>query len=128
VLLAAISLHRVGYGLLLVVAFSSGLAAVLTGIGIAFVYAGRLMNISSRMGRLSVVLPVLSALVITCAGLAICWEAVGPAGVQVFSLLSRVDPARWRIALLSAAILGPVFLLFTVWRRSYRPGTRGAKT
>jgi nickel/cobalt exporter len=41
VLLSAIYLHRVGYGLLLIVAFSLGLASVLTGIGLAFVYAGR---------------------------------------------------------------------------------------
>jgi len=40
VLLSAIALHRVGYGLLLVVAFSIGLAATLTAIGLAFVYAG----------------------------------------------------------------------------------------
>jgi len=37
VLLSAIALHRVGYGLL-VVAFSIGLAATLTAIGLAFVY------------------------------------------------------------------------------------------
>src|SRR3989475_8646830 len=44
VLLAAISLHRVGYGLLLVVAFSLGLAGALTSVGLAFVYAGRRVN------------------------------------------------------------------------------------
>src|SRR5205085_11155238 len=37
VLLSAISLHRVGYGLLLVVAFSFGLACTLTGVGLLFV-------------------------------------------------------------------------------------------
>ena len=37
VLLAAIALHRVGYGLALIVAFSIGLAAVLTVLGIAVV-------------------------------------------------------------------------------------------
>src|SRR4030095_8361433 len=41
VLLAAISLHRVGYGLLLVGAFSAGLAGVLTAVGLAFVYGSR---------------------------------------------------------------------------------------
>ncbi len=37
VLLTALSLHRVGYGMLVVIAFSIGLAAVLTGLGIAVV-------------------------------------------------------------------------------------------
>ncbi|MFN8557875.1 MAG: hypothetical protein U0531_11220 [Dehalococcoidia bacterium] len=41
VLLTSISLHQVGYGLALVVAFSAGLAAVLIGIGIALVCAGQ---------------------------------------------------------------------------------------
>jgi ABC-type nickel/cobalt efflux system permease component RcnA len=39
VMLSAIALHRVGFGLLLIVAFSVGLAGVLTGIGFAIVYA-----------------------------------------------------------------------------------------
>ena len=39
VLLAAISLHRVGYGLVLIVAFSLGLAATMTGLGLAAVAA-----------------------------------------------------------------------------------------
>lgn len=76
VLLAAISLHRVAYGLLLVMAFSAGLAGVLTAVGMAFVYAGRLLKSSRNLGRLSSVLPVASAFVITCAGLIICYEAL----------------------------------------------------
>ena len=39
VLLAAISQHEVGLGLLLIVAFSLGLAGTLTGLGLAVVYA-----------------------------------------------------------------------------------------
>src|SRR5581483_8160689 len=41
VMLSAISLHRVGFGLLLIVAFSLGLALVLSGIGFALVFASR---------------------------------------------------------------------------------------
>ena len=40
VLLAAISQHQVGLGLVLIIAFSLGLAATLTGLGIAVVHAG----------------------------------------------------------------------------------------
>jgi ABC-type nickel/cobalt efflux system permease component RcnA len=39
VLLGAISLHRLGFGLLLILFFSLGLATVLTGVGLAFVVA-----------------------------------------------------------------------------------------
>ncbi len=85
VLLAAISLHRVGYGLLLVVAFSAGLAGVLTAVGLAFVYAGRLFKSSGGFGLVGRVLPVFSALVITCAGLAICYSALNQGGINLFA-------------------------------------------
>jgi ABC-type nickel/cobalt efflux system permease component RcnA len=90
VLLAAISLHRVGYGLMLVVAFSIGLAGVLTTIGLAFVYAGRLVKSTGKFDRLARVLPVFSAFVITCAGAAICYEAVKPAGLNVFQFVGQL--------------------------------------
>ena len=86
VLLAAISLHRVGYGLLLVIAFSAGLAGVLTAVGLVFVYAGRLLKSTSGFGWLTRVLPVLSALVITCAGVAICYQALDQVGLNISSL------------------------------------------
>ena len=86
VLLAAISLHRVGYGLLLVIAFSAGLAGVLTTVGLAFVYAGRLLKRTDRFGGLARVVPILSALVITCAGIAICYQALDQAGLEISSL------------------------------------------
>lgn len=88
VLLAAISLHRIAYGMLLVMAFSVGLAGVLTAVGLLFVYAKRLLKSSGHFGRLSEVLPVVSALVITAAGLGICYEALMEAGIEPFSLLS----------------------------------------
>jgi ABC-type nickel/cobalt efflux system permease component RcnA len=89
VLLSAISYHRVGYGLLLVVAFSFGLASVLTGIGLLFVYARRWVERPVQSaGGLVRVLPVVSALVITCAGLFICYEAAGQAGYSVPALVA----------------------------------------
>ena len=48
VLLAAISLHRIGLGLLLIVSFSVGLAAVLTLVSLTLVYARRLLDWASR--------------------------------------------------------------------------------
>ncbi len=88
VLLSAISLHRVGYGLFLVVAFSVGLAATLTSIGFAFVYAGRWMKRPTSVtgSRLVRVLPIISAFIIACVGAGICYEALGQAGFNVPSL------------------------------------------
>jgi nickel/cobalt transporter (NicO) family protein len=68
VLLAAISLHRVAFGLLLVVSFSAGLALTITGIGLATVVARSAFRRFSFEGRLLRLLPTASALVILVAG------------------------------------------------------------
>ena len=68
VLLGAIAQHQVALGLLLIVAFSAGLAATLTALGIAVVHAGRLSARIAPDGRLVAVLPAASALVIVAAG------------------------------------------------------------
>ena len=116
VLLSAISLHRVGYGLFLVIAFSAGLATTLTTIGLAFVYAGRLMKRPLRAGRLVSILPVASALVIACAGAAICFEALSSAGVSVVALGSRLAsalshpmPGKGSLSTMSMLAVGLVF-------------------
>jgi len=106
VLLAAISLHRVAYGLLLVSAFSVGLAGVLTAVGLAFVYAGRLFKPVGAISKLTRVLPAVSAFVITCAGAVICWEAVLQAGVHPDRWFTAINFDRFRTALGSAAGLG----------------------
>jgi nickel/cobalt transporter (NicO) family protein len=68
VLLAAISLHRVGFGLLLVLAFSAGLALTITGIGLVAVLARNAFRRVGFDGRLVGLLPTASALVIVTAG------------------------------------------------------------
>jgi ABC-type nickel/cobalt efflux system permease component RcnA len=76
VLLAAISLHRVAFGLLLILAFSAGLALTITGIGLAAVIARTAFRRVSFEGRLVRLLPAASALVILAAGLAMTVRAV----------------------------------------------------
>jgi nickel/cobalt transporter (NicO) family protein len=76
VLLTAISIGRVGYGLILVVAFSVGLAATLTAVGLIFLYAGRLLKRPVQHSKLVYILPVISAFVIACLGAIICYQAV----------------------------------------------------
>jgi ABC-type nickel/cobalt efflux system permease component RcnA len=81
VLLSAIALHRVALGMLLIVAFSIGLAAVLTGIGLLLVYARRLFERFPSDGRLLRALPVASAAIVTLAGLGIALSALLQAGL-----------------------------------------------
>ena len=76
VLLAAISLHRVPFGMLLIVAFSAGLALSITGIGLVAVFAKQIFKRASFEGRLVRLLPAASALVILAAGLAMTARAL----------------------------------------------------
>jgi len=81
VMLGAIALHRIAFGLALIVAFSIGLAGVLTGIGIALVYARGLFEKLPLDGRMARYVPVASALVISLAGAAIVLEGLRQMGV-----------------------------------------------
>jgi ABC-type nickel/cobalt efflux system permease component RcnA len=82
VLLSALALHRVGFGLFLIVAFSVGLAAVLIAIGLLVVYARRLMARVHGEGRLVTRwLPLTSSAVITVLGVAIAMQALASAGI-----------------------------------------------
>lgn len=89
VMLSAIALGQVLFGMLLIVAFSLGLAGVLTGIGVGLVVGKRLSRrtaILRRVGaspiaRLAPALPVLSAFGVTLAGLAITYNALNQPGL-----------------------------------------------
>jgi len=70
VLLAALSLHSVALGLLLIFAFSIGLALSITGIGLVAILAKHTFRRFEVQGRLIGLLPAASALVIVLAGVA----------------------------------------------------------
>ena len=73
-----ISLGRVGYGLVLTLVFSFGLAATLTAVGMVFLYVGKAFGgMSIAQSWLVKALPVFSALVIACVGAAICYSSLG---------------------------------------------------
>jgi len=82
VLLAAISLHRIPFGILLIVAFSAGLAVTLTGIGLLL--AGGLPLLLRLRGagrhravtRAARLVPIASALVVIIAGLGLTVQAI----------------------------------------------------
>ena len=78
-LLSSVALGRVGVGLVLLVAFSAGLAAVLTAIGMTVLYAKHLLPDSQKTARSAAFrfLPVASAAIITCAGVLMTAVALG---------------------------------------------------
>jgi nickel/cobalt exporter len=76
VLLAAISQHEVPLGLLLITAFSLGLAGTLTVLGLAVVYARKLIPRRLAAGRLAAAVPATSALLIVGVGFVLTAKAV----------------------------------------------------
>ena len=77
VLLSAVSLHRVAFGLYLILAFSLGLAAVLISIGLVTVYARRLIaRVPTEGPVINRWLPMASAAVITCLGVALVLQGL----------------------------------------------------
>lgn len=89
VMLAAISIGQIAFGMLLIVAFSLGLAGVLSAIGIALVLGKRLSGrsaVASRLRRTGVTravaaLPLLSAAGVTLAGALITFQAWNQPGL-----------------------------------------------
>lgn len=76
VLLAAIALHRVAFGLALILGFSFGLAAAMTGIGLIAVTAKRTFARVDFNGGLIRLLPAASALVVLGLGLVMTLRAL----------------------------------------------------
>ena len=94
VMLSAIALHRVAFGLVLILFFSLGLAGVLTGIGFALVYARTITKRVPLLGRLADrvdsgggmtafalrAFPSASALAVMAAGLVVTVRALSQQG------------------------------------------------
>jgi ABC-type nickel/cobalt efflux system permease component RcnA/Tol biopolymer transport system component len=76
ILLVAVAVNRVPFGILLILSFSIGLALVLIGIGIAMVRGLRFVTRSDLLSRFAVYTPILSAVVVTGLGVALTVSAV----------------------------------------------------
>jgi len=105
VLLSAVALHRIALGFFLIVAFSFGLAAVLIGIGLLMVHAGRFVsrwNPDSQMVRRH--LPLVSAAFITIIGVALLAQSVKSAGIT--SQMGSLTGAKWLLVAGIGLLLG----------------------
>ena len=79
ILLGSIAAGRPAFGLVLVVAFGLGMAAVMTGVGLAMIFARtRLdrMPSHSGLGRLAAVAPLVASVAVLTLGLVLTWQAV----------------------------------------------------
>ena len=84
VLLSAVSMQRIGFGLILIVAFSIGLAAVLIAIGLLMVYARDFMSRFQTNGQvITRWLPLASSTIITLFGFGMIFQSVASAGYFV---------------------------------------------
>jgi nickel/cobalt transporter (NicO) family protein len=101
VLLAAISLRQIGYGLALIVAFSAGLALVLTVLGIAVVRSAAWLVARPQFDRAAHLAPPVTASVIALVGAVMVGQGFAAQGVGVSALLVT--------ALVLAAVVGYAF-------------------
>ncbi len=75
ILLVAVSLNRIPFGMLLIVSFSLGLALVLIAIGIAMVQGARFLRRNDLLNRFSVYSPLVSGVVVLALGVGLSLSA-----------------------------------------------------
>jgi high-affinity nickel-transport protein len=94
VLLSAFSLHRIGFGLFLITAFSAGLAFVLVTAGLLVVYTKRAISSRVRVeNRMIRNLPLLSSTFMIATGIGLVLTSGVPSRVlQEFHLLDKMVP------------------------------------
>lgn len=101
VLLAALTIHEVGYGLAVIVAFSIGLACVLTALGIACVRGAAWISSLPALARLAAFGPLASACVISVIGAVMLGQAAAagafdaPPALVVLLALSAIALAAF---------------------------------
>lgn len=106
VLLTALHLHRVGYGLALIVIFSLGLAGVLSGLGFAVVHGAAWLGRRSGFVRIAGAAPFATAIVISTIGALMLVQGLVAQGIGISA------PAAVAAVLAGVAIVAffPAFL------------------
>jgi ABC-type nickel/cobalt efflux system permease component RcnA len=98
VMLAALASHQILYGLAVIVAFGVGLAAVLTGLGIAVVRGAASIARRPQLQRIAAYGPLASACVISCIGAVLFAQGLAGGVIRV---------AAWPVIVLTlSAIAG----------------------
>lgn len=76
ILLVAIAINRIAFGLSLIVAFSLGLALILIAIGLAMVHSRRLFEKMDAFNRFAPLMPLASAIIVLALGLWLTISAI----------------------------------------------------
>ena len=92
ILLVAVALNRIPFGMLLIVAFSIGLALVLIGIGLAMVHGVRLIARSDLLSRFSLYTPVISAVIVSGLGVGLTVSALN--SFKFSSVVCNLPPLK----------------------------------
>jgi Tol biopolymer transport system component len=116
ILLVAVAVNRIPFGMLLIVSFSVGLALVLIGIGIAMVNGVRLIARSDLLARFGVYTPLLSAVVVSGLGVGLTWSALNS---LKFSAAVTRAPAGAAVATGSPAPASPAPTILETSRLLY---------
>ncbi len=107
VLLTALHVHRVGYGIFIIVVFSLGLAAILTGLGLAVVHGASWLQRRSGFAAVTRMAPVVTGSIISIIGATMLAQALTAQGVPV--------PSFWIVgsilAIIALIALIPVYRL-----------------
>lgn len=106
VLLTALHLHRIGYGLFLIVVFSLGLAAVLAGVGLAVVRGAAWLQRRSGYAQVAAIAPYATACVISIIGSVMLAQGLVDAGASV----PAVAVITTTLAAIAAVAIFPPYL------------------
>jgi nickel/cobalt transporter (NicO) family protein len=87
VLLTALHVHRVGYGLFVIVVFSLGLAAILTGLGLAVVHGAAWLQRRTGFAAIARLAPIVTGSVISIIGATMLAQGLAAQGVTLPSFL-----------------------------------------
>ncbi len=109
VLLTALHLHRIGYGLLLIVVFSLGLASILTSLGLAVVHGAAWLQRSSSFAYIAGIAPFVTSSIISIIGALMLAQGLNDQGIRA--------PA---LALVAVTLLGIATIAFMPWLLSTR--------
>lgn len=105
VLLAALHAHRIGYGLFVIVVFSLGLAAILTGLGLAVVHGALWLQRRSGFASITRIAPIVTGSIISIIGATMLAQGFAAQGVA----LPSFEIVALTLAVVALIALVPLF-------------------
>jgi nickel/cobalt exporter len=94
ILLVAVAINRIPFGMLLIIAFSLGLALVLIAIGMAMVQGLRLLQHNDLINRFSIYSPIASAVVVVALGIGLTLSAFNSVSISSGTIPSSGSSAK----------------------------------